>query len=68
LENLPRSSSTHIQRARCLAALAVVVVRLQLDPLLELYYLTGPEGLILVGASLGAAGFARVPGVRREFA
>ena len=58
----------HSPHALWAAPLAVVVARLQLDPMLEQYYLTGPEGLILVGASLGAARFVRAPRVRREFA
>ena len=37
------------------APLAIVVMRLQLDPLLFQYYLTGPQGPILVGAALGAS-------------
>lgn len=37
------------------APLAVIVVRLLLDPLLLSYYLAGPKALILVGAALGAA-------------
>jgi hypothetical protein len=37
------------------APLAIIVVRLLLDPLLFSYYLAGPKALILVGAALGAA-------------
>lgn len=37
------------------APLAIIVVRLLLDPLLLSYYLAGPKVLILVGAALGAA-------------
>ena len=37
------------------APLAIIVVRLLLDPLLFSYYLAGPNALILVGAVLGAA-------------
>ena len=37
------------------APLAIIVVRLLLDPLLLSYYLAGPSALILVGAVLGAA-------------
>jgi hypothetical protein len=48
------------------APLAIVVARLLLDPLLLPYYLAGPEVLILVGATLGAARFARVRSVSRE--
>jgi hypothetical protein len=35
------------------APLAVVVMRLQLDPLLLQYYLTGPQGPVFVGAAVG---------------
>lgn len=45
----------HSPHALWAAPLAVVVARLQLDPLLEQYYLAGPQGLILVGATVGAA-------------
>jgi hypothetical protein len=37
------------------APLAVVVMRLQLDPLLFQYYLTGPQGPVLVGAAVGVS-------------
>jgi hypothetical protein len=42
------------------APLAVIVVRLLLDPLLLSYYLAGPKVLILVGAGLGAARWTRL--------
>jgi hypothetical protein len=48
------------------APLAIVVVRLLLDPLLLSYYLAGPKVLILVGVTLGAARWTRVRGPRRE--
>jgi hypothetical protein len=37
------------------APLAVVVARLQLDPLLFQYYLPGPQGPVLVGATVGCS-------------
>lgn len=48
------------------APLAIIVVRLLLDPLLLSYYLAGPKALILVGAALGAARWAQLRSVRRE--
>jgi hypothetical protein len=42
------------------APLAILVVRLLLDPLLLSYYLAGPKALILVGAALGAARWTRL--------
>lgn len=48
------------------APLAIVVVRLLLDPLLLSYYLAGPKVLILVGAALGAARWTRHQNLRRE--
>jgi hypothetical protein len=47
------------------APLAIIVVRLLLDPLLLSYYLAGPKALILVGAALGAARWLQLR-VRRE--
>jgi hypothetical protein len=44
------------------APLAVVVVRLQLDPMLLQYYLTGPQGPIFVGA---AVAFSRLKLLQR---
>jgi hypothetical protein len=37
------------------APLAIIAVRLLLDPLLYSYYLAGPKALVLVGAALGAS-------------
>jgi hypothetical protein len=42
------------------APLAIVVIRLLFDPDLYPYYLAAPQGLVLVGATLGAARFLRV--------
>jgi hypothetical protein len=46
------------------APLAIVAARLQFDPDLYQYYLAAPQGLILVGAAVGAAGlrWVRSPG------
>jgi hypothetical protein len=55
----------HSPHALWAAPLAVVVARLQLDPLLEPYYLAGPQGVIIVGTALGAARFTRVRSVTR---
>jgi hypothetical protein len=48
------------------APLAVVVMRLQLDPLLFQYYLTGPQGPVLVGAAVGFSRLKLLRRVRRE--
>jgi hypothetical protein len=56
----------HSPHAVWVAPLAIIVVRLLLDPLLLSYYLTGPKALILVGAALGAARWAQLHSVRRE--
>ena len=45
----------HSSHAVWAAPLAVVVARLQLDPLLYMYYLGGPQGPIFVGAAVGAS-------------
>jgi hypothetical protein len=45
----------HSPHALWAAPLAVVVARLQLDPLLFQYYLTGPQGPVLVGAAVGCS-------------
>lgn len=46
------------------APLAIVVMRLQLDPLLFQYYLTGPQGPVLVGAALGCSRVRLPSGLR----
>ena len=56
----------HSPHALWAAPLAVVVARLQLDPMLEQYYLTGPQGPIFVGAALGVARWTQVRSLRRE--
>jgi hypothetical protein len=48
------------------APLAIIVVRLLLDPLLLSYYLAGPKVLILVGGALCAARWTRARAVRSE--
>jgi hypothetical protein len=48
------------------APLAVVVMRLQLDPLLFQYYLTGPQGPVLVGAAVGASRLGVLQRVRER--
>lgn len=48
------------------APLAIIVVRLLLDPLLLSYYLAGPKALILVGAALGAARWLQLRSARPE--
>jgi hypothetical protein len=45
----------HSPHALWAAPLAIVVTRLQLDPLLFTYYLSAPQGPIMVGAALGAS-------------
>lgn len=45
----------HSPHALWAAPLAIVVTRLQLDPLLFTYYLSAPEGPILIGAAVGAS-------------
>ena len=45
----------HSPHALWAAPLAIVVARLQFDPLLFMYYLAAPQGPILVGAMLGAS-------------
>jgi len=54
----------HSPHALWAAPLAVVAARLQFDPDLYGYYLAAPQGLVLVGAALGAARFmwVRSPG------
>jgi hypothetical protein len=55
----------HSPHALWAAPLAVVVARLQLDPLLFQYYLSGPQGPIFVGEALGASRL-RTPRRRRR--
>ncbi len=55
--------SSHVLWA---APLAIVAARLQFDPDLYQYYLAGPQGLVLVGAALGAARFLWVRSPRPE--
>jgi hypothetical protein len=45
----------HSPHALWAAPLAIVVTRLQFDPLLLTYYLSAPKGPIMVGAALGAS-------------
>jgi hypothetical protein len=54
----------HSPHALWAAPLAIVAARLQFDPDLYGYYLAAPQGLVLVGAVLGAARFmwVRSPG------
>lgn len=56
----------HSPHAVWLAPLAIVAVRLLLDPLLNWYYLAEPKALLLVGAAVGAAHWTRLRSTRRE--
>ena len=56
----------HSPHALWAAPLAVLVARLLLDPLRYQYYLVGPQGLIFVGAVLGAARWTRLRSLSRE--
>ena len=56
----------HSPHAIWAAPLAIVAVRLLLDPLLNTYYLAEPKALFLVGAAVGAAHWTRLRSTRRE--
>jgi hypothetical protein len=56
----------HSPHAIWVPPLFVVGARLLLDPLLNSYYLAGPEALVLVGAAVGAAHWTRLRSTPRE--
>lgn len=56
----------HSPHAIWVVLLAVVAVRLLLDPILLSYYLAEPKGLIFVGAAAGAAHWTRLRSTPRE--
>jgi hypothetical protein len=56
----------HSPHALWAAPLAIVAARLQFDPDLYQYYLAAPQGLVLVGAAVGAARFLSVRSPGRE--
>lgn len=56
----------HSPHAIWIPPLVIVAARLLLDPLLNSYYPSAGEGLILVGAAVGAAHWTRLRGTRHE--
>ena len=50
------------------APLAIIIVRLLLDPVMWSYYLAAPKMVVLVGAALGADRGIRLLGPRASFA